>query len=341
MPDGRPSPAGLAPAGAASQGYDDNTGAGTGSTLAQRIRAQARASDIAGYEEGSSGSALPVPNPANALFDQLKQLQQNAGGQGNPQAMADYLRTLQQGGAAAAQQRQPTTSSNHSGGVEWLNAQQTQGNADDEPLRPKMSSSSQYAVYEGTPIRIALLQDINSDLAGNFTAMVTRDVYDSRGYGHKLISWGMKVYGRYNSDISPGQNRLLFAFQSMRFPSGAQLVMKGMPGSDLAGAAGAEGEVDRHFWRQFGSAIAVGTVAMIAGRAQNGGSNVTINLGGTSGNNGSAVATQALSDVVKQMLSRNQNIKDTLYLKAGEELTIVTNREMDLPPSLTGVSQSN
>ena len=78
---------------------------------------------------------------------------------------------------------------------------------------------------------------------------------------------------------------------------------------------------------------------MLAGQSKNSSSNVTINLGGT-GDSGSAVATQALSDVVKQMLNRNQNIKDTLTLKKGEELMIVTNRDMDLPPSITGVNRN-
>jgi type IV secretion system protein VirB10 len=115
-----------------------------------------------------------------------------------------------------------------------------------------------------------------------------------------------------------------------------------MPGSDAGGASGAEGEVNRHFWQQFGTSIAVGAAAMLANRGNGNNANVTINLGGSgnSGSAGSTVATQALSDVVKRMLERNQNIKDTLTLKKGEELTLVTNRAMDLPPSVTRVPQN-
>lgn len=328
MPDGRPD----GPA-----NYADTPNLGSG-TSPDRVRSQARASDLAVYED--TGDVRPTPpSPANMLLEQLKALQPGASGANNPQAMAEYLRTLQ--GVGAGQQRAPTPQSPQSrnGGLEWLSAQQVQGHQDDEPLRPT-SVTSEYLLQEGTPIRIALIQDIKSDLPGEFSAMVTRDVYDSQGRGHKLIPWGTKLRGRYNSEVSPGQNRLLFAFQTMRWASGARLALRGMPGSDLGGAVGAEGEVNRHFWQTFGSALAVGTAAMVAGRATNGGSNVTINLGGTS-NSGSSVATQALSDVVKQMLSRNENIKDTLSLKKGDELTIVTNRDLELPPSITGASQSN
>lgn len=295
----------------------------------QRIRAQARASEIAMYGETSDIQAA-LPTPVNALLDKLQ-----TGKQASNQASLDYLKALQ--GGVEGRAVQPAPSENH-GSLEWL-AAQTRGNADDTPLRPT-PTISEYLLQEGTPIRIALIQDINSDLPGNFTAMVTRDVYDSLGHGNKLISWGTRLSGRYSNEISPGQNRILFAFQSMRFTSGARVTLRGMPGSDLGGAAGAAGKVDTHFWQMFGSALAVGSVAMLAGQTKNNSSNVTINLGGT-GDSGSAVATQALSDVVKQMLNRNQNIKDTLSLNKGEELMIVTNRDMELPPSLTGVSQSN
>jgi type IV secretion system protein VirB10 len=160
---------------------------------------------------------------------------------------------------------------------------------------------------------------------------------------HLLIPAGTSLRGRYNSEVSPGQSRLLFALTLMRFRSGAFVRLAGgMPGSDAGGASGAEGEVNRHFWQQFGTSIAVGAAAMLANRGNGNNANVTINLGGSgnSGSAGSTVATQALSDVVKRMLERNQNIKDTLTLKKGEELTLVTNRAMDLPPSVTRVPQN-
>lgn len=222
--------------------------------------------------------------------------------------------------------------------MEWLSAQQAMS-AEDAPLQPLPIAASEYFLQEGTPVRIALVNDMNSDLPGEFTAVVTRNVYDSFGHGHLLIPYGTKFRGRYNSEISPGQNRILFAFNAMLFPSGARVRLKGMPGSDLSGASGAEAEVDRHFWQQFGAALAIGTVAMFAGRNGNN-ANVTINLGDTASNPAASVATQALSDVVKQVLQRNANIRDTLRLYKGEELVVVINRDMDLPPHLTGVRQA-
>ncbi len=303
----------------------------------QRARLAGRSSEIAAYEDsGDTHLAGPTTNPAALLAEQLKTIQLQSGSPAGDRMMAEYVKTLQTQASAAQARPQP---GQKSGSVEWINAQQSQQDQDQQPLRPTVIVS-EYMVFEGTPIRIALLRDINSDLPGEFEAMVTRDVYDSLGYQHKLIPWGTMLRGRYNSEIVPGQSRLLFAFQSLRFRNGAKILLRGMPGSDLGGAAGAAAEVDTHFWKIFGSSLAVGSVAAIASRATSGGSNVTINLGGTS-NTGGAVATQALSDVVKQMLSRNENIKDTLSLKKGEELTVVINRDLDLPPSVTGVEQAN
>lgn len=326
LPEGRPSAVATASVATDSAAKGESSEA---PMSPQRIRAQARASEIAMYvESGDMASALPT-SPASALLEKLQ-----SGSQAPNQAALDYIKSMQ--GNAGSRGAQPVQSE-HNSSLDWLTTQ-AQGNSEDMPLRPT-AYVSEYLLQEGTPVRIALIQDINSELPGNFTAMVTRDIYDSLGHGHKLIPWGTRLNGRYNSEISPGQNRILFAFQSMRFPSGARVALRGMPGSDLGGAAGAAGEVDRHFWQMFGSALAVGSVAMLAGQSKNSSSNVTINLGGT-GDSGSAVATQALSDVVKQMLSRNQNIKDTLSLKKGEELMIVTNRDMDLPPSITGVNRN-
>ena len=330
LPNGRPTPAGYvddpqdtAPGGTGSGGVDNS------------IRARVRArSDFSIYEDGdiSRGATTSSASPTEALVDQLKKIQQGAGNQQN-QVMSEYLKTMQ---TATGAGRPAQAAANRDPSQEWL-SQQAQNNPDDEPLRVT-SAKSTYLLMEGTPIRIALSQAIKSDLPGEFTAWVTRDVYDSLGKGYKLICKGTRLRGKYNNEVSPGQDRLLFAFQSLRFPSGAKVAMKGMPGSDLSGASGAKGDVDHHFMQIYGSALAVGTVAMLAGRATDSGSNVTINLGG-SGNNGGAVATQALSDTVRQMLTRNQNIKDTLSLNLGEELMIVTNRDMDLPPSLTGCPQ--
>ena len=333
LPNGRPTPAGGY---ADSDPQDVGTGAPGGVESSIRARVRAR-SDFSIYEDSdiSRGAAVAPTSPADALVDQLKKIQQGAGNQ-QSQVMSEYLKTMQTAAAGAGRPAASATSANRDPSQEWL-SQQAQSSADDEPLRVTATKAT-YLVMEGTPIRIALSQNIKSDLPGEFTAWVTRDVYDSLGKGYKLICKGTRLRGKYNNEVSPGQDRLLFAFQSMRFPSGAKVALKGMPGSDLSGASGAEGDVDHHFMQIYGSALAVGTVAMLAGRAADSGSNVTINLGGT-GNNGGAVATQALSDTVRQMLARNQNIKDTLSLKLGEELMIVTNRDMDLPPSLTGCPQ--
>lgn len=354
LPPGRPeTPAQSAPA-------PSGTGEPQGEPLPtpEKTREAAWGSPIKLYGSDTPRSAVPpasaTASPVGALMDQIKTLQQGAG-ERRDQSMTEYVKGLQaqaakvSGGGgfpgmpaaqSAAGASGPSSYSTHAD-LEWLSAQKTPGStADDEPLRPT-AVTGEWFLMEGTPIRIALAQDLNSDLPGEFSAMVTRDVYDSLGKGHKLIPWGTLLRGRYNSEVSPGQTRILFAFTSMRFPqSGARVRLKGMPGSDLGGASGAEADVDRHFWKIFGSGLLVGTAALIAGRAaSNSNSSVTVNVGGSNYNSGASVASQALSDTVRGMLNRNQNIKDTLTLHKGDVFTVITNRDMELPPSLTGVTQ--
>jgi type IV secretion system protein VirB10 len=308
-------------------GGDTGTGGGALPPGA-RIRAQARASDISAYEDTTTDAPIVAPrNPVNDLLDRLKTSPGTP-----PSPLLDYSKALQ-----AANAPRPAAAGGNAmarNSEDWLSQQNQQGNANDQPLVPKPAPpSSEFMLFEGTSIRVALLSDINSDLPGSFNAMVTRDVYDSINATRCLIPKGQKIRGSYNSEIVPGQNRLLFAFTRMIFPSGASLRMGAMPGSDMGGAAGAQAEVDSHFWSIFGTSLAVGTVAAMASAGGNGSSNVTINVGGA----GNTLATQVLSDVVKQMLNRNQNIKSTLSLKKGDELTVIINRDMVLPPSITGV----
>lgn len=332
MPEGAPATASAS----APESEDFGPEGGPRLTYQQRVRNQARASEIAAYEESADARPAAPPNPVNALIEQMRT--SNSGSPPGSQALLEYARKLQAGSPGSAP-RVPGPGASDGGAEAWLAAQgraEAPGTDEDRPLRPK-AAASHYLLFEGTPIRVALLQDINSDLPGTFTAMVTRDVYDSVSGQHLLISQGTQMRGLYNSEVVAGQNRLLFAFSRMIFHNGASVRLRGMPGSDLGGASGAQAEVDNHFWEVFGSSLAVGAVALYAGtRGGAQSTNVTINVGG-SGNAGQVLASQVLSDVVKQMLARNQNMKRTLSLKKGEELTVVINRDMELPPEITGV----
>lgn len=69
--------------------------------------------------------------------------------------------------------------------------------------------ASPYQVMAGTLIPASLLTGINSDLPGTIVAQVTQAVYDTVTGRHVLIPQGSRLIGRYQSEVSFGQNRAL------------------------------------------------------------------------------------------------------------------------------------
>ncbi|MFN7166900.1 MAG: TrbI/VirB10 family protein [Pannonibacter sp.] len=112
---------------------------------------------------------------------------------------------------------------------------------------------SPYQVMAGTMLPAALITGLNSDLPGNLTAQVTQPVYDSVTGTTLLIPQGARLIGRYQSDISFGQDRALIAWDRIVFPNGASLRIA-EPGVDAAGASGLAGRTDNHWDRVFAAA---------------------------------------------------------------------------------------
>jgi len=115
--------------------------------------------------------------------------------------------------------------------------------------------SSPYELQAGGIIPAILITGINSDLAGQITAQVRENVYDSISGNHLLIPQGTKIVGAYDSKIIYGQQRVLVAWQRLIFPNGQSLDLKNMPGEDLSGYAGFNDEVDNHYTKIFGSVV--------------------------------------------------------------------------------------
>src|SRR5690606_5146205 len=87
---------------------------------------------------------------------------------------------------------------------------------------------SPFELKRGSVIPATLITGINSDLPGRITAQVSQHVFDS-ATGHRLlIPQGAKLFGRYDSNVSFGQSRVLVVWTDIIFPNGATLQLGGM-----------------------------------------------------------------------------------------------------------------
>jgi type IV secretion system protein TrbI len=116
--------------------------------------------------------------------------------------------------------------------------------------------ASRYEVKAGTIIPGVLLTGVNSDLPGQLIAQVRENVFDTESGQYLLIPQGARLVGLYDHQVAYGQERVLVTWKRVIFPNGSSLSLKdGMPGTDPAGAAGFNDQVNHHLVRVFGNAL--------------------------------------------------------------------------------------
>lgn len=107
---------------------------------------------------------------------------------------------------------------------------------------------SPYTVTAGDFIPAVVITGMNSDLgAKTIVAQVSENIYDTINHKYLLIPQGTRILGKYDSNVTWGQERLLVVWQRLIFPDGSSLDLDNMQGVDLTGQAGITGKVNNHF----------------------------------------------------------------------------------------------
>jgi type IV secretion system protein VirB10 len=194
---------------------------------------------------------------------------------------------------------------------------------------PQMSP---FELKRGSVIPATLVTGINSDLPGRITAQVSQNVYDSATGRHLLIPQGSKLFGRYDSSVSFGQNRVLVVWTDIIFPNGATLQIGGMAGTDAAGYGGFSDKVDNHYFETFGSAILValigaGTEMMIPqDRNSFGNANSAEDAARRS-------FAETFGQISEQTVEKNLNVQPTLEIRPGYQFNVLVDQDMVFPGS--------
>lgn len=209
-----------------------------------------------------------------------------------------------------------------SGNAAWVNEYASgTGQRSSETIK-SYPTSSNYVLQQGKIIPAVLGRKINSDLPGEITAYVVSSVYDSLGKGAMLIPKGSVLVGRYNSEVKPGQERVLFAFNRLIMPNGQSFDLPGAQGADLAGASGITGDVDNHFFKMFGTSF---FTAWLTDRV----TPQTTTNGSTGSTTSVSPAGQVLVDVSKTILDRNRTIPPTITVDQGTRINVEVKKDME------------
>ena len=187
------------------------------------------------------------------------------------------------------------------------------------------SPASPYVVQAGTVISGALITGIRSDLAGEITAQVSENVYDTPTGKYLLVPQGARLIGQYDSQVAFGQSRVLLVWTRLIMPNGKSIVLERQPGADTSGYSGLEDEVDNHWGALFKAAL-LSTLLSVGSEA------------GTTGNENALVqairrgGSQSFDQVGQRVVSRNLDIQPTLTIRPGFPVRLIVNRDLVLEP---------
>ena len=195
-----------------------------------------------------------------------------------------------------------------------------------ERVQPRIG---QHELVAGSVIPAVLLTAVNSDLPGVLSAQVRQTVYDTHNPAVVVIPQGSRLIGRYSSDVGYAQERVLVAWDSLVFPNGASIDLKGMLGTDGQGQSGFQDQVDKHFFRTWGSAFLISMlgVGVQLSQPQNSGA---FNTPSTSSQAAGAVAN-SMNEAGSKVLSKNLGLAPTLQIRPGYTFNVMVNRSIVMP----------
>ena len=188
--------------------------------------------------------------------------------------------------------------------------------------------ASPYQVMAGTVIAGALVTGIKSDLPGDVIATVTEPVYDTATGKFLLIPQGSRILGRYNSQVSYGQSRVQVVWNRVILPDTSSLKLDNLVGTDPAGYAGLEDDVDWHWKRIVAGAVLttlLGVGAELAAPENRQDGNRIVIAGRDS-------AQDSINQVGQEITRRNMNIQPTLTARPGLPVRVIVARDLVLRP---------
>ncbi|MDL2407631.1 IncP-type conjugal transfer protein TrbI [Rhizobium calliandrae] len=188
---------------------------------------------------------------------------------------------------------------------------------------------SLYELKRGSVIPATLITGLNSDLPGRITAQVSQNVYDSATGYRLLIPQGAKLFGRYDSKVSFGQERVLVVWTDLIFPNGSTLQIGGMAGIDAEGFGGFKDKVDRHLWRTWNSAALVALIG--TGIDISMPESTTLATQDTASDTARRNFAESFGRVAEQTISKNLNVQPTIWIRPGYDFNVLVDQDIVFP----------
>jgi len=213
----------------------------------------------------------------------------------------------------------------------WLSGQR---NAKPEGVVLSQPALGGDVVLPASVLNLVTRTTIRSDLDGDVIAVVTDDVRDTVKGKSIVIPKGSQVLGSVSSNLQPGQERAFTAFRTLYFPDGRSFELRGLTGSDSAGAAGLPADVDRHLFRKYGTGLLLGAIAYAVDRKSP--TNQLVVVGGQTAQQTKSLtqyAGEVMAETTKSYIEGQRGVPDLLVVPAGTAFTVIVRAPLLLVPS--------
>lgn len=201
-----------------------------------------------------------------------------------------------------------------------------------ETLRPARAPSERI-IHQGTPLPAVLVSRVDTRVPGPITAVISRNVYDSRTHRVLLIPQGSKLVGSYATNVTPGVDRIAVSFSRLILPNGDAFDLPSIPSVGLDGTAGVEGNYKSNFWRAVGPSVLVAILGQAADRAiakELEATDSTVpGVGGTY--QAPSVLQQTMPKVNEAILQRYAGAQPYFVIPPGQEIRVVVTRDIEVP----------
>lgn len=209
-------------------------------------------------------------------------------------------------------------------------------------IMPTQITDLTRTILQGKIINAALETAIDTDIASDIRAVITRDVFAEEGK-NILIPKGSRIIGTYSTNVSAGQTRVTINWNRIIRVDGMSLNITSI-GADRLGRAGVQGEVDNKYAQRLAntflsSVLSVGTSLAVEKMSGSTGISSTVSslTGETTTTSGKASdyalvdATQNLMDEAKNIVDEIANQRPVIRIPQGEKITIMVTQDVTLP----------
>ncbi|HEX3553315.1 MAG TPA: TrbI/VirB10 family protein [Thermoanaerobaculia bacterium] len=196
--------------------------------------------------------------------------------------------------------------------------------------RDRQKARSPFLLLQGTQIPAVLETGINSELPGQASGYIRKDVYDTLTGRYLLIPQGSRLIGSYNSDVVWGASRLLLVWNRLILPDGTSYPIVA-PSSDLEGTAGLPGRVNNHWAKTLGSALMLSAISAGVQISQNPTTITTLGRTPSPAEAAGAAVGQELGQVSANVIRKNLEIPPNISLRPGLTYNVVLTRDVAFP----------